>query len=66
LFYPFYKFHLFKSSLTLSSHWNLGLPTGLLANGFQLYIFFTILVPGILFMCPNQLNLNTSTATQIK
>jgi hypothetical protein len=35
----------------------LGLPTGLLVNGFHLYIFLTILVSGILFMCPNQLNL---------
>jgi hypothetical protein len=35
----------------------LGLPTGLLVNGFNLYTFFTILVSGILFVCPNQLNL---------
>jgi hypothetical protein len=35
----------------------LGLPTGLLVSGFNLYIFFTTLVSGILFMCPNQLNL---------
>jgi hypothetical protein len=35
----------------------LGLPTGLLVNGVHLYIFFTLLVSGILFLCPNQLNL---------
>jgi hypothetical protein len=45
------------SLLTSSSHPDLGLPTGLLVNGFHLYIFLTILVSGILFMCPNQLSL---------
>jgi hypothetical protein len=53
----FISFIFFKSSLTSSSHRYLGLPTGLLVNGFQLSIFFTILVSGILFVCPNQLNL---------
>jgi hypothetical protein len=35
----------------------LGLPTGLFVNGFHLCIFLTILVSGILFMWPNELNL---------
>ena len=47
----------FKSFLTSSSHRDLDLPTGLLVNGFHLYIFFTILISGILFVCPNRLNL---------
>jgi hypothetical protein len=34
----------------------LGLPAGLPVNGFHLSILFTMLVSGILFMCPNQLN----------
>ena len=50
-------FTFFKSSLTSSSHRDFGLPTGLLVNGFYLYIFCTILVSGILFVCPNQLTL---------
>ena len=49
----FMGFIFFRSFLTSSSHWDLGLPV----NGFHLCIFFTILVSGILFMCPNQLNL---------
>ena len=53
LIYPFYKFHLFQVLPDIV----LGLPTGLLVNGFHLYIFCTILVSGILFVCPNQLNL---------
>ena len=51
------SFIFLRSFLTSSSHQNSGLPTGLPVNGFHLYIFFTILVSGILFMCPNQLNL---------
>jgi hypothetical protein len=47
----------FRLFLTSSSYRDLDIPTGLLVNGFHLYIFFTILVSGILFMCPNQLNL---------
>ena len=53
----FICFIFFKSFLTSSSHQNLGLPAGLPVNGFYLYILFTLLVSGILFMCPNQLNL---------
>jgi hypothetical protein len=34
----------------------LGLPAGLSVNGFDLYILFTVLVSGIQFVCPNQLN----------
>jgi hypothetical protein len=34
-----------------------GLPIGLLEMGFQQYIAFTILVPCILSMWPNQLSL---------
>jgi hypothetical protein len=33
----------FKSFLMSSSHLDLGLPTGLLVNGFHFYIFFTVL-----------------------
>ena len=53
----FISFVFFRSFLTSSSHRDLGLPTGLPVNDFHLCIFFTILVSGILFMCPNQLNL---------
>jgi len=45
----FTSFTFFKSFLKSSSHRDLGLPTGLLVNGFHLYIFFTILISGILF-----------------
>jgi len=51
----FMSFIFFTSFRTLSSHQDLGLPTGLPVNGFHLCIFFTILVSGILFMSPNQL-----------
>jgi hypothetical protein len=50
----FIIFIFFRSFLTSSSHQDLGLPIGLPANGFHLYIFFTALISGILFMCPNQ------------
>ena len=53
----FISFIFFKSFLTSSFHQDLGFPTGLPVNGFHLYIFFTMLFSGILFMCPNQLNL---------
>ena len=53
LSYPFYKFHLFQVLPDIV----LGLPTGLLVNSFHVYILFTVLVSGILFMCPKQLNL---------
>jgi len=53
----FMSFIFFRSFLTSSSHRDLGIPTGLPVNGFHLCIFFTILVSGILFVCPNQLNL---------
>ena len=46
----FTSFIFFKSSLT-SSH-----PAGLPVNGFHLCFLFTMLVSGILFVCPNQLN----------
>jgi hypothetical protein len=49
----FISFIFFKSS----SHQDSGLPTGLFVNGFNLCIFLTILISGILFMCPNRLNL---------
>ena len=57
LFYPFYKFHLSQVVPYVTSHRDLGLSTGILANGFHLYIFVTVLVLGILFMRPNRLNL---------
>jgi hypothetical protein len=34
----------------------LGLPAGLPVNGFHLCILFTVLISGILFMCPNPLS----------
>jgi hypothetical protein len=39
------------SFLISSSHRDFGLPAGLPLSGFHLYIFFTTLVSGILFMC---------------
>ena len=51
------SFIFLKSFLTSSSHGDLGLPTGLLVDDFHLYIFRKLLVSGIRFMCPNQLNL---------
>ena len=53
----FINFIFFKSFLTSSSQRDLGIPAGLPVNGFHLCILFTMLVSGILFMCPNQLNL---------
>ena len=53
----FISFIFLKSFLMSSPHQDLDLPTGLLVDGFHLHIFLTILVSGILFMCPNQLNL---------
>ena len=52
----FISFVFFRSFLTSPSHRDLGLPAGLPVNGFHLCILFTMLVSGILFMCPNQLN----------
>ena len=45
------------SCLILSSHLYLGLPCDLLVRGFQLNIFLTVLVSGILCIWPNQLSL---------
>jgi len=45
------------SCVMLSSHLYLGLPCDLLVRGFQLNIFLTVLVSGILCMWPNQLSL---------
>ena len=53
-------FSFFRSFLTSSSHLDLGLHTGQFIYFlyiFYIYIFFTKLDSGILFMCPNQLNL---------
>ena len=52
----FTSYIFFRPFLTSSSHRDLGLPAGLPANGFHLSILFTMLVSGILFVCPNQLN----------
>jgi hypothetical protein len=49
------SFILLMPFLTSSSY--RGLPTGLSVNGFHLCILLTIIVYGILFVCPNQLNL---------
>ena len=53
----FMRFIFFKSFPTSSSHRDLGFPAGLPMNGFLLCILFTMFISGILFMCPNQLNL---------
>ena len=45
------------SCVMLSSHLYLGLPCDLLVRAFQLNIFLTVLVSGILCMWPNQLSL---------
>jgi len=52
----FISFIFFRAFMTSPSHRDLGLPAGLPVNGFHLCILFTVLVSGILFMCPNQLN----------
>jgi len=52
----FTSFIFFRSFPTSSSHRALGLPAGLPMNGFHLCILFTMLLSGILFVCPNQLN----------
>ena len=52
----FISFIFFRTILTSSFHRYLGLPAGLSVNGFHLCILLTMLVSGILFMCPNQLN----------
>ena len=46
-----------RSFLTSSSHLNLGLPFGLAAYGFHLYMVLATLSLDILSTCPNQLNL---------
>ena len=46
-----------RSFFTSSSHLNLGLPFGLVAYVFHLYMVLTTLSFGILSTCPNQLNL---------
>ena len=61
MFYTCYKFHLSQVVPEVTAHRDLGLPTGLLVDGFHLYIFLAILVSGILFMRPNQLNLRALT-----
>ena len=53
----FIRFTFFKSFFTSSSQRDLCFPAGLHLNGFHLYILLTMLVSGILFMCPNQLSL---------
>jgi hypothetical protein len=56
LAFPTIPFHL-RRSWTCPAHFINFLPGGLPVNGFHMYIFFTILVSGIQFMCPNQRNL---------
>ena len=46
----FISFVFFKSFLTSSSQQDLGLPAGLPVNRLHLYILFTVLVSGILFV----------------
>jgi hypothetical protein len=52
MFWPLNNMH--PVVIPASFHRDLGLPAGLPVSGFHLYIFFTTLVSGILFMCPNQ------------
>ena len=56
LFCPLHNFTFFRPFLTSPSLRDLGLPAGLPVNGFHLCILFTVLVSGILLLCPNQLN----------
>ena len=51
------SFIFLRSFLTSSYHLCLGLPTGRVIYGCHLYIFFTVLVSGFLYMCPYQLSL---------
>jgi hypothetical protein len=57
LCFEFFTLIFLRSFLASSSHLNLGLPFGLVAYGFHLYIVFVTLSFGILSTCPNQLNL---------
>jgi len=54
------SFIFLRSFLTSSSHLCLGLPTGRVIYGCHLYIFFTMLVSGLLYMCPYQLRFSDS------
>ena len=56
-FFQLFTLIFLKSSLTSSSHLNLGLPFGLVACGFHLQMFLTTLSSGILSTCPTQLSL---------
>ena len=56
IFFQFRTFNLFMSSETSSSHRVFGLPVGLWANGFRLYIFFTLLSSLMCSTWPNQFN----------
>jgi hypothetical protein len=53
----FINFVYFMSFLTSSSLRDLGLLAGLPVNSLHLCILLTVLVLGVLFMCPNQLDL---------
>jgi hypothetical protein len=52
----FRSFIFLRSFLTSTSHLCLGLPTGRVIYGRHLYIFFTVLISGFLYMCPYQLS----------
>ena len=54
---PIFDLHLANVLLMLSSYPYLGLPCDLLVRGFQLSIFWTVLVSDILCTWPNQLSL---------
>ena len=56
-FFQLRTFIFFISSITSSSHHNLGLPVGLLPMGFHLLIFFTLLSSVTRSTWPNQFNL---------
>ena len=47
----------FGSFLKTTSHRDLDFPSGLPVNGFHLCLLLTMLVSGILLMCPTQLSL---------
>jgi hypothetical protein len=51
------SFFFLRSFLTSSYHLLLGLPTGRVIYGCHLYIFFTMLISGFLYMCPYQLGI---------
>ena len=53
----FISFIFFGSFLKTTSHGDLDIPSGIPVNGFHLCLLLTMLVSGILLVCPTQLSL---------